>query len=94
MKDAGKVRPILQAGLRSILHSSLILLGLLFAAGASAADATPSDGQQTATADDDDATPATGAKGDAAAPSKPGDDVFKPTEEISEDFAVPFPVDI
>ena len=35
MKDAGQVRPILQAGLRSLLHSSLILLGLLFAAGAS-----------------------------------------------------------
>ena len=92
MKDPGQVRPILQAGLRSILHSSLILLGLLFAAGASAADATSSDGQQTAA--DDDATPATGAEDDAAAPSKPGDDVFKPTEEISEDFAVPFPVDI
>ncbi len=30
----------------------------------------------------------------ATEPPEPSPDVFLPTEEISEDFAVPFPVDI
>ncbi|MCZ6656178.1 MAG: hypothetical protein O7C67_02685 [Gammaproteobacteria bacterium] len=30
----------------------------------------------------------------ATEPTEPSPDVFLPTEEISEDFAVPFPVDI
>lgn len=33
-------------------------------------------------------------KGDEKDTAKPSDDVFVPTEEISEDAAVPFPVDI
>ncbi|MGA1676359.1 MAG: hypothetical protein ACO377_08005 [Pseudomonadales bacterium] len=32
--------------------------------------------------------------GDATSPLGASDEVFKPTEEISEDFTVPFPVDI
>ena len=86
-------RPLCQRALRAWAFGALILLGALTTLGAFAAEASPPDDQTTTEANDD-AKPATSAADDSAAPTKPGDDVFKPTEEISEDFAVPFPVDI
>ncbi len=68
-----------------------LLIGALLASGgglAAAAETEPQDGAQ---AEADGAAEEAAAADDGPPESH---DVFLPTEEISEDFAVPFPVDI
>lgn len=70
----------------SVLSSALLLVGA--ADAGHAAEAAPDD---TRAADAASAADETDAEGTAGTPSS---EVFIPTEEISEDFAVSFPVDI
>ena len=71
---------------------ALTLCGLLGIAGAHAAEAPEPDAEEQAQSGEDAETAEADAdKDDDAAPSR---EIFIPTEEISEDFAVSFPVDI
>ncbi len=71
----------------------LRLAGLLCALGLAAASVWPAESNRG----DEPAPGAEPATADAEAPPAdipPEEDVFLPSEEISEDYAVPFPVDI
>lgn len=59
-----------------------------------AADAPPAAADPEGAAGTADTAPAEEDGGDASADAEPSGDVFVPTEEISEDYAVSFPVDI
>lgn len=71
--------------------------GVMVAAAPAPADPAPAGGLVNPTADEPADTPAPAAS-DATTgrskPDRPRTDVFVPSEEISEDFTVSFPVDI
>lgn len=78
----------------------LALWFALCAAGANSEEAAPVDGQDESTngetrsqAQDENQDDDGGSDTDESA-AKPTEEVFTPSEEISEDLAVPFPVDI
>jgi len=77
---------------QSRLPGILLLTCALGAAGIWAAEA-PAGKSTEQSAAEPPAQPAASAEADAPAPA-PSAEVFIPTEEISEDFAVAFPVDI
>ncbi|MBX3708103.1 MAG: hypothetical protein KF911_15870 [Pseudomonadales bacterium] len=76
--------------------------GIILAAAPARADPAPADpapagGLVNPTADESADAPAPAGSDDTtgrSAPARPGADVFVPSEEISEDFTVSFPVDI
>jgi hypothetical protein len=74
--------------------SIVILLSVLTLAFARAAEPIPTEDGQAGSAAAADPAPDTPPPQDNSSAAPPSEDVFKPTEEISEDFAVPFPVDI
>jgi hypothetical protein len=80
--------------MRIIFALSIILLCSLHA---HAEDAKPAEDKQSTEPTNDDANKQA-SKADAATSTikkgKQNDDIFRPSEEISEDFAVSFPVDI
>ena len=75
---------------RLLLGVLLILIGAVFSGLSMAQQADP-DSQAEADAGPD---PQTAEPVEAADAAQPSSEVFLPSEEISEDFAVSFPVDI
>ena len=57
-------------------------------------ESSASEDSTEAVAESDDAGDGDGSDDSEPPPGEPAAEVFVPTEEISEDFAVPFPVDI
>lgn len=90
------------ACLTACLTASLTMPGAMAAAAPAPADPAPADpapagGLVNPTADEPADAPEPAASDDTAgrsAPARSGSDVFVPSEEISEDFTVSFPVDI
>ena len=90
------------------LATLLALWFALCATGAESEDAAPADGQaesangetqnqaqeENQDADDEDVDAEGDVDADENRAAKPTEEVFTPSEDISEDLAVPFPVDI